>query len=518
MKWSKKVFAVLLVLVLCFASFSGMFFSTYGKVESVKAASLPQGKGIWIWHIWELPNNGNLANIRDKLVSNGIKWVTIKLGDSDEWWLDPGHQEYNWLLAQGYSNFSQVVSYFHEKNIQVFGWQYMYSYDRWDNPNYTEVDIANKILDVSGIDGLIIDAEGEFEGQGKGAIAESYMQAIRSRHLSSFIAYSTFARISSHTWFPYLEFGKHCDAVMPQAYWADRPTTPQDELNIMKQQWDYWQNQWVQSGHSDSVKPILPMGSVCNYSITSSQIKDFCEYAYNIGYTQAISLWKYECMSDDFWATYSQVWTPYQPPTITVSSPTNGNVWYVGETRNITWTVSGDTSRIDHFILGYSTDGGSNYKPLDPNDPNKSIAPSSARSISWIIPNTPSTQCKVIVFALDINNNLLAVDDSNGFFTIAQPTPTTYTYTFDTSPRNSYISITIDGSTYYGSSLPKSFTWQQGTSHTVSVNSTVNGSTGIRYIFNNWSDNNTSTSRTIISQANTTLTAIYNTQYSSHHF
>jgi hypothetical protein len=91
-------------------------------------------------------------------------------------------------------------------------------------------------------------------------------------------------------------------------------------------------------------------------------------------------------------ANVQNLLTPANPPIITVTSPINGTVWNIGETRNITWTVSGDTSNIDHFLLGYSIDGGSNYNLV--NGVN-STAPGTARTYSWTVPNTPSTQCKI---------------------------------------------------------------------------------------------------------------------------
>jgi len=99
--------------------------------------------------------------------------------------------------------------------------------------------------------------------------------------------------------------------------------------------------------------------------------------------------------------------------TIIVTSPNGGETWNVGETRNITWTVSGDISHIDHFILNYGTNGICNQYYID-------TTSSASRSYSWIIPNTPSTQCKIGVWAMDASDNCLAFDDSDGLFTIFQ--------------------------------------------------------------------------------------------------
>jgi len=97
---------------------------------------------------------------------------------------------------------------------------------------------------------------------------------------------------------------------------------------------------------------------------------------------------------------------------IIVTSPNGGEIWNVGETRSITWTVSGDTSQIDHFILGGGTNGSFNEYLLG-------TASSASRSYSGIVPNNPSTQCKIGVWAVDASGNALVYDSSDDFFTIS---------------------------------------------------------------------------------------------------
>ncbi|HEX7608393.1 MAG TPA: amidase domain-containing protein [Candidatus Cryosericum sp.] len=115
------------------------------------------------------------------------------------------------------------------------------------------------------------------------------------------------------------------------------------------------------------------------------------------------------------------------PPSMTVTSPMNGTVWNVGETHSIIWTVFGDTSGIDHFLLGYSVDGGLSYNPLD----YVSTAASTARSYSWVIPNVPTSQAKIIIGGIDSSDNPICGNYSDGLFTILS---TMYTLTTTTSP------------------------------------------------------------------------------------
>jgi hypothetical protein len=71
--------------------------------------------------------------------------------------------------------------------------------------------------------------------------------------------------------------------------------------------------------------------------------------------------------------------------------------------------------------------------------------------------------------------------------------------------------LTIDGNSYSSSSLPQSFIWAPGSSHSIQATSTVSGATGTRYVFNSWDDGNTSSSRTISNGG--AYTAEYKTQY-----
>ncbi len=89
-----------------------------------------------------------------------------------------------------------------------------------------------------------------------------------------------------------------------------------------------------------------------------------------------------------------------------LTSPNGGEVWAVGESRNITWTTAGSVVNVK---LEYSTDGGATY-------PNLIIASTSnTGTYAWTVPDAISTTVKVrISDASDAN----AFDVSNGNFKI----------------------------------------------------------------------------------------------------
>ena len=70
---------------------------------------------------------------------------------------------------------------------------------------------------------------------------------------------------------------------------------------------------------------------------------------------------------------------------------------------------------------------------------------------------------------------------------------------------------TVDGQVYNG---PASLTWDVASAHTFSVPAEIDGSTGTRYVFTNWSDGITTLQRRIAADATTTTyVANYTTQY-----
>jgi len=98
-----------------------------------------------------------------------------------------------------------------------------------------------------------------------------------------------------------------------------------------------------------------------------------------------------------------------QAPTVDLTSPVGGESWCIGSSHDITWSATDDDS-VTRIALCYSTDGGSNWIPVDEDEPNDGIYP-------WIIPNTPSAECLVKVEAYDAANNT-AGDSTDSNFTI----------------------------------------------------------------------------------------------------
>jgi len=89
-------------------------------------------------------------------------------------------------------------------------------------------------------------------------------------------------------------------------------------------------------------------------------------------------------------------------------------------------------------------------------------------------------------------------------------TTKTYSVTVDVSPK--VTSVNVDGQ---ASSAGTKFTWKEGEQHSLSVQKTIisQDNPGTRYVFTQWSDGITDTTRQVIASSNLVLTAQYKTQH-----
>ncbi len=169
-----------------------LFVSLLAFGEGLHAqVSLPiQAKGMWIWELW-VANNGSLTAVIDKLKTIGATWAVIKMGDSDSDYNSSGKSLYTW--ASVYGGMDSVVSTFHRNGMKILGYQYVYGAPHW-GLGLSEADVANKILSVKGIDGLVVDAEIQYDTLSTRAFAaQSYMDSIRAHHPGSLVGLTSWA-------------------------------------------------------------------------------------------------------------------------------------------------------------------------------------------------------------------------------------------------------------------------------------------------------------------------------------
>ena len=322
------------------------------------------GKGIWISYIWDV-EDGDLDKIISKLKFANVTWVMIKCGDSDSYWLEEGKKLYDW--AKKYGGFDKVIEQFHNNGINVLGAHWVESYDKHNIPAISEIDVSNKILNIEGIDGLLIDAENDTEAGVENY--RGYIKSIREMHKDAFIGYTGYARADGNREKIHELFSEYCDAVMPQAYWQHRPTTPDEEIEMMEEHIGKLRDKW-------NKKLIIPMGQGYYYDHASEEevkisdetaeemakgISEFCKILEDKGYL-GVSLFRYDTMHWKTWQAYAKCFIPititaYSPVDIVVTDPDNLTISkQANEISGATYTevdINGDGDLDDKIIIPY---------------------------------------------------------------------------------------------------------------------------------------------------------------------
>ena len=107
---------------------------------------------------------------------------------------------------------------------------------------------------------------------------------------------------------------------------------------------------------------------------------------------------------DGRWIAYAAL-APATPCNVTITVPSGGENWSVGNSETITWTSTGS---IGFVSIEYSTDGGNNWNPITASTVDNGSYP-------WIIPCNPSINCLIKV--CDVQDSTCC--DVSASFTIA---------------------------------------------------------------------------------------------------
>jgi len=102
-------------------------------------------------------------------------------------------------------------------------------------------------------------------------------------------------------------------------------------------------------------------------------------------------------------------------PTVILTKPIGGEKWKIGSNQNISWNDSDNVSIISRAI--YYTHNNTNWLKIDSTSKDFGI-------YSWIVPNPPSTQCKIRITVYDQSGNS-KTDYSNFFEIVDSTTPDT---------------------------------------------------------------------------------------------
>jgi hypothetical protein len=163
------------------------------------------GKG---WFIWQVSRceHGSPSAIADKAVAAGLSHVLIKVTE----------RTYTYGLdGYGQDLVAPVAAALHAKGIQVWGWHYVYGQQPVDEAKAA----VRRVLQL-GLDGYVIDAEGEYTAPGMANAAHTFMASLKGGLPAGLpVALSSYRYPSVHRDLPWAAFLEHCDLSMPQVYW-----------------------------------------------------------------------------------------------------------------------------------------------------------------------------------------------------------------------------------------------------------------------------------------------------------
>ncbi|MEA2734645.1 MAG: hypothetical protein QOE14_1096 [Humisphaera sp.] len=228
------------------------------------------GKGDWIWQISSAmtgTGTSTVAGLATFLKDKGMKWIIVKGGDGNN---GPGEG----LYAQWNKS---LIDTFHAAGIKIFGYHFTYGGVTPNGKNAPttlagEKAVRDKIMSFNP-DGLIIDAEGEWEkNPNANRDAEDYAKTFKQKFPDKLLGHAPFPYVRFHKAFPYLGFGKWVDVVMPQLYWEtiSIAQTPEKIMADVNADWKALYAEFKAGGNEEAIKPIVPIGQGYNPSATKA--------------------------------------------------------------------------------------------------------------------------------------------------------------------------------------------------------------------------------------------------------
>ncbi|HEX8520860.1 MAG TPA: SdrD B-like domain-containing protein [Tepidisphaeraceae bacterium] len=330
------------------------------------------GKGDFIWQIPTAMKNVGATSEQEfakVLKSAGFKWVIVKAGDGNDGPLLDYNDGKGTPTVGGWTQFSrEFIDTLHNEGIKVFGYQFVYgggtvsgrSTSTFTSPEL-EKKVAKDILSL-GADGLVIDAEGQFEAvANNAAIAEDYCKSVRDAYPGTFIALSSFPYISLHPKVPWETYSKYVDVHMPQAYWVTitrAQNSPEKMIADMDKEWKTLYDGFRAKGHPEYARPIVPTGQGYNTGsekTTSNMINRWYATLKNDAATASpggyngTSFWSLQSHTPDIWKgiVNNDIGNPGGLVTGKIFNDFNGDGAQArnGEPGALGWTVYDDANK-----------------------------------------------------------------------------------------------------------------------------------------------------------------------------
>lgn len=254
-----------------------------------------KGKGYYIWQVWNC-EKGDAEAIAGKAAEAGLSHVLVKIAD--------GTRGYNFDSKTQADLVPPVVEACHQAGVEVWGWHYV----RGDNP-IGEARVAVQRCRELGVDGYVIDAEGEYQEVRKRAAAARFMRELRYGLPVLPVALSTYRYPRRHSPLPYAEFLSGCDYAMPQVYY-EQAHNPEVQLEISVEQYL----------SLDPARPVIPTAPTYkrgDWRPTGQEVTRFFQRAKDLGLS-GVNAWSWDIASrsaySDLWAAVAEFDWPFKEP------------------------------------------------------------------------------------------------------------------------------------------------------------------------------------------------------------
>lgn len=237
------------------------------------------GKGMWIWKIQNC-HNGSISEITRRAVQANYSHVLVKIAN--------GIYSYNYDWERKIDLVPPLVAALKSEGIEVWGWHYIFG----DQPLDEAAKAISRVREL-GVDGYVLDAEGQYKGKNVAAI--TFMNQLTAAISDIPIALSSYRYPSYHPTFPWDQFLKKCDLNMPQVYWM-YANNPGEQLE--KSIKDFMNLEYT--------PPIFPTGAACienDWTPTLNEVKEFMARSKELN-LPGFNLWEWGNMHNNLSEDY----------------------------------------------------------------------------------------------------------------------------------------------------------------------------------------------------------------------
>jgi hypothetical protein len=270
-----------------------------------------EGKGMFVHKLKSIPDPKTAAV---NAFNGGFSHVLIKILDG-VWKYNQRPYYENGRLRYADDIIQPYVDAFHEYNIEVYGWGWLY-HSAYSRPA-DEAKAAIERVAKFGLDGYGIDAEADVKN--KHTQSQQYANALAG-NMDVPVFLSSYRYPQYHREVNYKAYLEVCDFVSPQVYWAAATNAGAQLLRTLQE----WEKVLVASGEKDL--PIIPTGSAYTergWTAKAGEVLEFMRVAVDQGLTgcnfwvwhhaENLGLWKY--IAEFPWPTTDPVPPPQVPPT-----------------------------------------------------------------------------------------------------------------------------------------------------------------------------------------------------------